>query len=248
MAVLAVSQPLARDKTPPQHIQNTTDSTHKPTYVAQLQANSSTRPISKTELKPIKLIHGEPTIKFTMDEVNEFIIEEGLHQAVILKLFYGKPDLHNFAMFFQNNSILKVGAKNQNDATDKGTDVEQYQGDAREIINAKFQSKSNKEQYRQFVPNDNSGEGRDSRNNLGVDRDATVDRGVANSSEEATIFNPNNEENLENKGKSIKAARRGVGKDGVLGLPNVVVAKQDNSITGNSNNKWTLVSHKKWCL
>ncbi|KAH0706005.1 hypothetical protein KY285_010537 [Solanum tuberosum] len=93
----------------------------------------------------------------------------------------------------------KVGAKNQNDATDKGTDVEQYQG-------------------------------RDSRNNLGVVRDATIDQVVANSSEEATNFNSNNEENLENKGKSIEATRRGVGKDGVLGSPNVVVAKQDNSI------------------
>ncbi|WMV20098.1 hypothetical protein MTR67_013483 [Solanum verrucosum] len=136
-------------------------------------------------------------------------------------------------------------SKNQNNATDKVTNVEQYQGDARELINAKFQRKSNKEEQRQLVPDDNSGEGRDYRNNLGVVRDATVDRAVANSFKDATTFNSNNEENLENKGKSIEAARRVVGKDGVLGSPNVVAAKQDNSIAGNSNNEWTLVSHKK---
>ncbi|KAH0742897.1 hypothetical protein KY290_030890 [Solanum tuberosum] len=305
MVVLAVFQLPTGDKTPPQHIQNTTDSTHKPTYVTQLQANSSTRPISKTELKPIKFIHGEPTIEFTMDEVNEFSIEEGLHQVVILKFSYGKPDLHELPkvlpkqlnikavgkpivvdkatqertrpstarvkvildlldkypkeikLFFvdkdsskrqghDENSchvfLGKVGAKIQNDATDKGTDVEQYQGDARELINAKFQSKSNKEEQRQLVPDDNSSEGRDSRNNLVVVRDATVDRAVANSSEEATIFNSNNEENLENKGKSIEAARRGVGKDGVLGSPNVVASKQDNS-----TNEWTLILHQNNC-
>ncbi|KAG5601508.1 hypothetical protein H5410_032878 [Solanum commersonii] len=139
----------------------------------------------------------------------------------------------------------KVGVKNQNDATDKGTAVEQYQGDAKEIINAKFQSKSNKEEHRQLVFDDNFGEGRDSRNNLGVVRDATVDRAFVNSFEEATTFNSNNEENLEIKGKSIEAARLGVGKDGVLGSPNVVAAKQDNFIAENSNNEWTLVSHKK---
>ncbi|KAH0662444.1 hypothetical protein KY284_027375 [Solanum tuberosum] len=261
-----MSQPPAGDKRPPQRIQNTTDSTHKPTYIVQLQANSSTRPISKTELKPIKFIHGEPTIEFTMDKVNEFSIEEGLHQAIILKFSYRKPNLHELRKVIPKQLDIKavgkpvaldkatqehtrpstarvkcrvfldkVGAKNHNDATDKGTDVEQYQGDAREIINAKFQSKSNKEEHRQLVPDDNSNEGRDSRNNLGVVRDDTVDRAVANSFEEATTFNSNNEENLENKGKSIEVGRLGVRKDGVLGSPNVVAAKQDNFIAENSN-------------
>lgn len=69
--------------------------------------------------------------------------------------------------------------------------------------------------------------------------DATVDRAIANSSEEATTFNSNNEEN---KHKSIEAARWGVGKDEVLGLSNVVVTKQDNSIARSCR---TLVSHKK---
>lgn len=64
----------------------------------------------------------------------------------------------------------------------------QYQGDEREIINAKFQSKTNKEEEQQLVSDDNSSEGRDSGNNLGVVRDATIDRAVVNSFEEATIF------------------------------------------------------------
>ncbi|KAH0765651.1 hypothetical protein KY285_001522 [Solanum tuberosum] len=219
-----------------------------------------------------------------MDEVNEFSIEEGLHQAVILKFSYGKPDLHELRKVIPNQLVIKdlppnllakksllsiasavgkpiavekatqertrpnsgkviehyqefvyenlprycirqghdenscrvflgkVGAKNQNDATDKGMDVEQYQDDARDIVNAKFQSKSNKEEQRQLVPDDNSGEGRDSRNNLGVIRDATVDQSVANSSKEAITFSSNNEENLENKGKSIEAASGVLGK------------------------------------
>uniref|UniRef100_M1DTZ0 Uncharacterized protein n=1 Tax=Solanum tuberosum TaxID=4113 RepID=M1DTZ0_SOLTU len=191
----------------------------------------------------------------TFNSNNEENLENKGKLIEAARLGVGKPD-QGFAwcqQWFSNAShsliskkiLGKVGAKNQNDATDKGTDVEQYQGDAREIINAKFQSKSNKEEHQQLVPDDNSGEGRDSRNNLGVVRDATVDRAVANSFEEATTFNSNNEENLENKGKLIEAARLGVGKDGVLGSPNVVAAKQDYSIAENSNNEWTLVSHKK---
>ncbi|KAK6789086.1 hypothetical protein RDI58_012885 [Solanum bulbocastanum] len=39
--------------------------------------------------------------------------------------------------------------------------MEQYQGDARDIINAKFQNKSNKKEEGQLVPDDNSSEIRD---------------------------------------------------------------------------------------
>lgn len=42
----------------------------------------------------MKFVHGEPIIEFTMEEVNQFTIEEGLHQAVIMKFSYGKPDVH----------------------------------------------------------------------------------------------------------------------------------------------------------
>ncbi|KAG5619855.1 hypothetical protein H5410_005073 [Solanum commersonii] len=75
--------------------------------VAQPQVNSSTKPISKTKLKLIKFIHGEPTIEFTIDEVNEFSIEEGLHQAVILKYSYGKPKLHVLHMIIPKQLDIK---------------------------------------------------------------------------------------------------------------------------------------------
>ncbi|KAG5604610.1 hypothetical protein H5410_026102 [Solanum commersonii] len=51
----------------------------------------------------------------------------------------------------------------------------------------------NKKEEGQLVPDDdNAGERRDSRNNLGAVKDATVDRAIVNSSEEATTFNSNN--------------------------------------------------------
>ncbi|WMV36933.1 hypothetical protein MTR67_030318 [Solanum verrucosum] len=250
-----------------------------------------------------------------MDEVNEFSIEEGLHQAIILKFSYGKPVLHElrkvlpkqldikghcnigqlefrhllirfdlyedfvqglsrnsgyikfngedflFRTFlwtiwfnpkeetskaltwisfsdlppnlFAKKSLLSIAsAVGKPVAVEKDTQERTRPSTARVKVGAKNQ-------------NDATDKGRDSRNNLVVVKDATVDREVTNSSIEATIFNSNNEDNLENKGKSIKAARRGVGKDGVLSSPNVVASKQDNSIAGNSNNEWTLVSHKK---
>lgn len=37
-----------------------------------------------------------------MDEVKEFTIEEGLHQAVVLKFSYGKPDLQDFRKIFSS--------------------------------------------------------------------------------------------------------------------------------------------------
>lgn len=45
------------------------------------------------QLVPAKFVHGEPTVEFTMEEVNTLTMEKGLHQAVILKFSYGKPDL-----------------------------------------------------------------------------------------------------------------------------------------------------------
>ncbi|XP_027768873.1 putative B3 domain-containing protein Os08g0325100 [Solanum pennellii] len=46
-----------------------------------------------------------------MDEVNEFSIEEGLHQAVILKFSYGKPDLHELRKVLPKHRIPVVFAK-----------------------------------------------------------------------------------------------------------------------------------------
>ncbi|KAG5612387.1 hypothetical protein H5410_023668 [Solanum commersonii] len=49
---------------------------------------------SKTIIKSIEIIHGEPTITFSMEERQDFMIEEGLHQAVVFKLSHGAPDLN----------------------------------------------------------------------------------------------------------------------------------------------------------
>ncbi|KAG5604161.1 hypothetical protein H5410_025653 [Solanum commersonii] len=48
---------------------------------------------SKTIVKSIEIIHGEPTITFSMEKRQDFMIEEGLHQAVVFKLSHGAPDL-----------------------------------------------------------------------------------------------------------------------------------------------------------
>ncbi|WMV10680.1 hypothetical protein MTR67_004065 [Solanum verrucosum] len=48
---------------------------------------------SKTIAKSIEIIHGGPTIMFSMEERQDFMIEERLHQAVVFKLSHGAPDL-----------------------------------------------------------------------------------------------------------------------------------------------------------
>ncbi|KAG5581982.1 hypothetical protein H5410_052609 [Solanum commersonii] len=49
---------------------------------------------SKTIIKLIEIIHGEPTITFSMEERQDFMIEERLHQVVVFKLSHGAPDLN----------------------------------------------------------------------------------------------------------------------------------------------------------
>ncbi|KAH0697025.1 hypothetical protein KY290_014455 [Solanum tuberosum] len=49
---------------------------------------------SKTIIKSIEIIHGEPTITFSMEERQDFMIEEGLHQAMVFKLSHGAPNLN----------------------------------------------------------------------------------------------------------------------------------------------------------
>uniref|UniRef100_M1BW02 Uncharacterized protein n=1 Tax=Solanum tuberosum TaxID=4113 RepID=M1BW02_SOLTU len=65
----------------------------KKSYAATLKPPQTIQNMSKDTLKPIEFIHGEPTVRFTMKEREQFAREEGLHQAVIIKFAYGKPDL-----------------------------------------------------------------------------------------------------------------------------------------------------------
>ncbi|KAG5602264.1 hypothetical protein H5410_033634 [Solanum commersonii] len=59
-----------------------------------INPKQSTQINSKTIIKSIEIIHGEPTITFSMEERQDFMIEEGLHQAVVFKLSHGAPDLN----------------------------------------------------------------------------------------------------------------------------------------------------------
>lgn len=62
----------------------------KTSYAAQITKQKSAA-IPKIELRLVIMVHGEPIVEFSVDKVNSFTIEEGLHQAVILKFSYGKP-------------------------------------------------------------------------------------------------------------------------------------------------------------
>ncbi|WMV07100.1 hypothetical protein MTR67_000485 [Solanum verrucosum] len=65
----------------------------KISYATTLKPPQTIQKLLKDTLKPIGFIHGEPTVRFTMEEREQFAREEGLHQAVIIKFSYGKPDL-----------------------------------------------------------------------------------------------------------------------------------------------------------
>ncbi|XP_070015001.1 uncharacterized protein [Nicotiana sylvestris] len=102
MNVLSSPHPLAVGE-PIQNIKETiTISNPNQSYAAQLRPRQSAAVTSKIELFPMTVEHGEPTISFTMNEVNEFTREEGLHQAVIMKFSYGKPELQEFKKIFSS--------------------------------------------------------------------------------------------------------------------------------------------------
>ncbi|XP_009605837.2 uncharacterized protein [Nicotiana tomentosiformis] len=62
-------------------------------YTKRLTTHLSAQTTAKLSLKPIHIIHGEPTIPFTREERQAFVVEEGLHQAVVVKLSPRSPDL-----------------------------------------------------------------------------------------------------------------------------------------------------------
>jgi len=75
------------------------------TYVSLMNYNPTT--LTKIILKPIQLIHGESTVRFTFKELDEYAIEEGLHQAVIMKLSYGAPSLHELRKLIPKQLLIK---------------------------------------------------------------------------------------------------------------------------------------------
>nr|XP_009784900.1 PREDICTED: uncharacterized protein LOC104233234 [Nicotiana sylvestris] len=78
----------------------------KMNYAATV-TKENVRQIQHTVLCPVRFEHGEPIIEFTTDDVKEFVIEEGLHQAVVIKFSYGKPELHDFRRIFPKQFDVK---------------------------------------------------------------------------------------------------------------------------------------------
>ncbi|PHU27477.1 hypothetical protein BC332_05809 [Capsicum chinense] len=73
--------------------QNPTNTNTNSNYVDKLNQTQSTINLSQTSLKPIEVVHEIPSLKFTLDERQAFAKEEGLHQAIEIKLSRGSPDL-----------------------------------------------------------------------------------------------------------------------------------------------------------
>ncbi|KAF3678188.1 hypothetical protein FXO37_04500 [Capsicum annuum] len=86
MAASSSPQPVTVGET------NTNPNT-KMSYSTTLKPQQTTNKLLKTVLKPIEFIHGEPTVRFTMEEREQSAREEGLHEAVIIKFAYRKPVL-----------------------------------------------------------------------------------------------------------------------------------------------------------
>ncbi|KAM3235989.1 hypothetical protein P3L10_016026 [Capsicum annuum] len=93
MAVTISPQPLAMGEL----LQNPTN---KPTntninynYVDKLNQTKSTINLSQTSLIPIEVVHGIPTLKFMLNEQQDFAKDKGLHQAIVVQLSIGSPDL-----------------------------------------------------------------------------------------------------------------------------------------------------------
>ncbi|KAH0687914.1 hypothetical protein KY290_019577 [Solanum tuberosum] len=72
----------------PQHMavgEPNTSSNPEATYAAPLNSVQTGQNLKTTKLKSIDIIHGEPTITFTVEEINQYTMEEGLHQALVFK-------------------------------------------------------------------------------------------------------------------------------------------------------------------
>ncbi|KAG5614017.1 hypothetical protein H5410_013841 [Solanum commersonii] len=62
-----------------------TSSNPEATYAACLNSIQTGQNLKTTKLKSIDIIHGELTITFTVEGINQYTMEEGLHQALVFK-------------------------------------------------------------------------------------------------------------------------------------------------------------------
>uniref|UniRef100_M1AU59 Uncharacterized protein n=1 Tax=Solanum tuberosum TaxID=4113 RepID=M1AU59_SOLTU len=81
----------------------------KTTYATILKPQQTTQNLLKNVLKLIKFIHGEPTVRLTMEEREQFDREEGLHQAMITKFAYGKLVLSELRKQFDVKGNCNIG-------------------------------------------------------------------------------------------------------------------------------------------
>lgn len=85
MAAPISPQPLAVGEPSPPLKESIQNHPNQIKYDARLYQSKLAANLNKTQLKPIELVHGVPTIQFSMDERMEFAKEEGLHQAIVMK-------------------------------------------------------------------------------------------------------------------------------------------------------------------
>ncbi|KAK6791025.1 hypothetical protein RDI58_010106 [Solanum bulbocastanum] len=85
MAALPSPQPMAVGET------NANPNTGR-TYASSISENQQ---YSEKSLKPVILLHGEPTVVFDSKDIETFIIEENLKYALIANLSHGRPKLPN---------------------------------------------------------------------------------------------------------------------------------------------------------
>ncbi|WMV33541.1 hypothetical protein MTR67_026926 [Solanum verrucosum] len=96
MALSSSPQPMAEGEAVP-----------KPTYAAQIISKTPTQSVPKTQLKSIKYVHEEPTLQFTFKELDEFAIEQGLHQAIVMKFSYGAPEIQELRSILPKQFAIK---------------------------------------------------------------------------------------------------------------------------------------------
>jgi len=60
------------------------------TYASAISGNQQS---SEKSLKPVILLHGEPTVVFAFKDIETFITEENLKYALIAKFSHGRPEL-----------------------------------------------------------------------------------------------------------------------------------------------------------
>lgn len=102
------------------HAHTNTQNTAKPeSYAGRLNQTQDATNLTKIILKKTKVVHGIPSLLFTMEEREEFAKEEGLHQAIVIKLSNGAPNLEILRTllpkFFgvKGNSLLGLLAQRQ---------------------------------------------------------------------------------------------------------------------------------------